>query len=110
MIMTINNTSSTNPSHLNTYANRIEIIIINANTVNARLRCPGIEDHHHFVLDVRVYLFLKALKSISKPLKNIKKIKPNVDKIFRIESFLLYLEMNFQSQSPSKFLQQLARN
>jgi hypothetical protein len=48
MIMTINNTSSTNPSHLNTYAKRIEIIIINANTVNARLRCPGIEDSSSF--------------------------------------------------------------
>ncbi len=57
MIMTINNTSSTNPGPLNTYAKRIEIIIINANTVNARLRCPRIEDSSSFVLDVRVYLF-----------------------------------------------------
>ena len=30
--------------------------------------------------------FLNALKSISSPLKNIKKIKPNVDRIFNISS------------------------
>jgi hypothetical protein len=55
MIITINNTSSTNPSHLNTYAKRIEIIIINANTVNARLRfLSGLEiDFKAFKKDKR---------------------------------------------------------
>lgn len=95
MIMVINNILFINLSYLNIYVKRIEIIIINVNIVNVRLRCFGIEDLLLFWFWCVCLFFLKVLKLIFKLFKNIKKIKFNVDKIFRIEFFFIIFRNEF---------------
>lgn len=95
MIMIINNILFINLSYLNIYVKRIEIIIINVNIVNVRLRCFGIEDLLLFCFWCVCLFFLKVLKLIFKLFKNIKKIKFNVDKIFRIEFFFIIFRNEF---------------
>ena len=78
MMMTINNTSSIKPVHLNIKANKIDNTIIIENTTAVKYKLLGILFPS---CSSEVCFVLNALKSISKPLKNIKNIKPNVDKI-----------------------------
>ena len=87
IIMTINKTSSIKPNHLNMYANTMEIIMIKANTVIAIWKWPGVLFSSCSSFALVRGSFLNVLKSISNPLKNMRKIKPKVDKILSMASF-----------------------